>query len=350
VIEVRTFEGGSAEAAAFTTDVWRRSFLGKVPLPVWDEPYFDWQLFGARAPEAAEYRVAAYDGARVVGTLFAEPLPFKVGDREERATCASWLTVDPDQRGHGVARKLADELRRRHRERDAAFCLGFGVEGTMGPRFWREQEGTRFLGTVGFWVCLFEPAAVARWTPYLSERLLLSVLGPALRRSPAPAHVEGIRPYRPGDLPECLALARGLLRKADVGCAYTAERLGHQLQYRGLPRTLVLEQDGRVRGLVNFYGLRMVARGEQQVGVIDVMAFDDALPVGERRRLLRAAMGDMWEQGAKSAVLLRLPCFPSNVLWGAGWVPMPGSVQVVCAYPRPGLELPPAPRLLAHWR
>src|ERR1022692_1070254 len=120
MIEVRTFGGDPREAAAFTTSIWKQSYGGHHEIPLWDERYFQWQLFGREDCDRS-LDVAAYDSGVLVGTFFAEPFSFSLEGRDIEGSMSSWITVDPKFRGQGIARKMTDELRKRHRERNLAF-------------------------------------------------------------------------------------------------------------------------------------------------------------------------------------------------------------------------------------
>src|SRR5206468_1863861 len=84
-------------------------------------------------------------------------------------------------------------------------------------------------------------------------------------------NTEGIRPYRADDLADCLQLTRQLLAHVDLGYVWTSERLAHQLDYAGLPRTIVLEDHGHVGGFVNYYRLDFAARNAIEAAVTDLI-------------------------------------------------------------------------------
>jgi GNAT superfamily N-acetyltransferase len=358
MIEIRTYDGDAAEIAAFTKRVWRATYEGRMPLPLWDHAYFDWQLLAGCddrrvRPGGRDYLVAAYDGAKLVGSLFGEAFRFRLHQRQVDATMGSWLTVDPEYRRQGIGSRLFDEQRRRHRERGGVFHLGFGYTGyadSLGPRFWKSfPESTVVLGKVGFWARVLDHRAEARWNLSRLERVGTRALALVQSRHPKPESLEGIRPYRPSDLADCLALARGLLDEVDLGYVWSEGRLAHQLWYQDVPRTLVLEHAGRVGGFVNYYHLDYLGRGHLSVAMIDLLAFGD-VPSGLRMRLLRAALAQMVEQGAQMALLLRLPCYPKRPVLQAGFIPMPRDFLFVCVRMDPEFSLDGAKRLHVHWR
>lgn len=352
MIEIRTYEGDADEIARFAQRVWRATYEGRMPLPLWDAAYFDWQLLADR-PGGRDYLVAAYDGARLVGSLLGESFRFRLHGREFDATMGSWLTVAPEYRRQGIGSRLFEEQRRRHQQRGAVFHLGFGYTGyaaSLGPRFWKSfPENTVVLGKVGFWARVLDHRAESRWNLSRLERLGTRALGLVQSRHPKPDSLEGIRAYEPRDLPDCLELTRGLLHDIDMGYVWSEARLAHQLQYRDIPRTLVLEHEGRVGGFINYYHLDYLGRGHLAVGMVDLPCFGD-LPPRLRRRLLLAALDQMVGEGVQMALALRTPCYPRGPFLRTGFVPMPRDFLYVCVRMDPEFALDGAKRLHVHWR
>lgn len=348
MVEVRTFDGDATAAAAFTQRVWSDRYRLKIPVIEWSAPYFEWQLLRDR-PGARDFLVAAYDGSRLVGTLFAEAFPFQLRGTPIDATMGSWLSVDPEYRRHGIARKLADEQARRHRARGARFMLGYGVAGTDGPRFWLSRGDTQALQAVGFWIRLLDQRRVAEWAPSLRDRLAARVLGPFAGGIPAAERSAGIRRFAARDLDACLELVRTVEQSADLGCRWTRERLAHQLTPGPLVRTWVAEREGVVRGLVNYYVISMTGRTTMPVAVIDLVAFG-ALPRQARRDLLDVALAAMAAEGAGLAMVLRLACFSGSDLRRAGFVPTLRDSRVLLTVRDPDLPVDGVGGLHVLWR
>lgn len=348
MIVVRTFDGDSSAAAEFTRRVWTGRYDLSIPVIDWNEAYFEWQLLND-LPGTRDYLVAAYDGDKLVGTLFAEPLNFQLRGEPILATMGSWLSVDPSYRGKGIAQRLAEEQRQRHRERDAKFMLGFGVLGTDGPKFWQARKDTVVLGNVGFWVRLLDYRAVAAWTPSWVERISAQVAGPFLSGAPQLPETPEVRRFTEADLPRCLELAQAAQTHADLGYRWTEGRLRHQLSGPKLPRTFVFERAGRVEGFINYYLVSMKGHTVMQVAVIDLMAFSD-LAASDKRRLVQRALVAMAEEGAGLAMALRVPTPHDGTFWRAGFVPTPKQSNFLCTISDPGIALEGVRRLYVHWR
>ncbi len=352
MIEIRTYDGDAAAFSRFSHDIWLKTYEGLMPLPLWDASYFEWQWVPEET-ENRDYLVVAYDGSKLVGSFVGEAFRFRFHDWEFDATMGSWLSVAQEYRNQGIGKRLFEEHRRQHLERGAVFQIGYGYIGSrasMGPRFWkRVPENTQVLGKVGFWARVFDHSAGARWNLGFLDRIGSRALGFVQSARPVPSSFEGIRPYRPEDLDDCLSLAHGLLENVDFGYLWSRERLARQLDHRNLPRTLVLEKDGRVAGFVNYYSVDFLARGRLSVGIIDLVAFG-VLPGKEQRRLLRAAMCQMVDEGIKLALILRLPCYPWSTFSRTGFVARMRDFLLICVQMDPNVSLAGAKRFHVHWR
>lgn len=347
-LEVRTFEEDAQVASDFTRKVWLERYQLTSPVIEWSANYYQQFLMWDR-PGSRDFLVAAYDGAKLVGTLFAERTLYQLRGQPITGTVGSWLSVDPDSGGKGIGRKLVDEMRRRHREQDAKFMMGYGVIGTDGPKFWRAQKDTVFLGTVGFWVRMFDHRAVAEWSMSARDRLLTRAVGPFFSGPPPAVSSDGVRAWEPRDLEASRQLLAHFETQAALGHRWDEARMKHQLTPAGITRTLVLERGGAVKGLVNYYVIDMTGRGTMPVAVIDYLAIE-ALDPDERQRLLGTALTEMAAAGAKLAMILRVGCLPGRALWKAGFVPIPEDTYHLATIADPTLDLKGVKPLFLNWR
>ncbi|NVJ02085.1 GNAT family N-acetyltransferase [Myxococcus sp. AM009] len=349
MVEVRTFEGDAKEASRFINSVWQRTYGAKMGLTVWDERFFDWLLFSNPLADR-DYLLGAYSKGKLVGAFLAEPAKIQLGQRQVDGTYGSWVSVAPENRGQGIGIKLSDTMRARHRERGAAITLGCVANGTLGQGFWGRRSHTRYLNGLGMWLHVFNTEKAVRWSLSVAERAFLTFTRPLHHRGFLAARTDGIRAYQPRDLSQCMALVQKMMRPVNLGYAYTSERLAHQLQFRDVPRTFVLERGGVIQGLVNYYTLQMTARGLLTTGLVDLLAFQDGLPFSEQRRLLWVAMQDMVTQDVDCAAMLRSPCTPAHLMLRSRWLPFPGGSRVTCLLTTPDVELPASPRVFMHLR
>jgi len=353
VIEYRTYDGDAAELAAFLQRVWLSFFRGRVTVPVWHAEYLEWQLLSA--PNGRDFLVAAYESARLVGTLFAKPFRFRLGEATIDAAISSWLAVDPMAKGAGVARGLADEQHRRMRECGCRFLLGFGLPGQVarGTRFWSGFPDRTVLGRpIPLWAHLIDLAAVSRDEATRHGRLgahLLHAIHGDVRR---PADVGqgcgvSIRPYRAADLSDCLAVVRRTADTADLAYDWDAERLGHHLDFRGIPTTLVAEQNCSVQGFINYHQLNAQGRGTLRSAIIDHLACDTLTP-RDRTRLLRSALLQMHGTATQLVLTSRLSGAHRSTLVRSGFVPNWPGITPIYYTDGSGVPLSAVRTLQAH--
>ena len=353
MIEIRTFAGDAAEMAAFTTAMWRKSYGGKMPMPIWTPQFLEWELM-AGGPDARDYLVAAYDGAKLIGFLPAKQQLYRVAGRDVPGTMGSYLSVDPEYRRQGIALKMHQEQQRRHRERGAAINMGYvylGAAVAQGKKFWLKQpEGATIVAKLGLWTRLLDHKAVARFEMSRTGDICARILG-LWQPNPSPrGNKEGIRPYQAADLPDCLRLAQQLTEASDFGYVWNEATLARQLQHNDLPKTLVLEQNGRVEGVLSYCHLDLLGRQPLRVGSIDLMAFAPTVTWRRQRDLVRAALRQMMSEGLQLAVMLRIASSPPSILFSSGFVPMPADYYYIGLVMEPGFPLTRAKRLHVHWR
>ena len=327
MIEYRTYDGDAAEIAAFTQRVWRGFFRGRSTILLWDPAYLDWQLLSESNDR--HYLVGAYEGTRLVGSLFAKPYHFRLRDLSFDAAMSSWLTVDPEFQGRGVARGLALEQQRRMQERRCRFLLGFGLSGPLarGTRFWASfRDHTVLGGSLCLWAHAIDLAAVARAEASLEGRLGARLLRLAHGDVRVPRLGKGnptvtVRPYAHADLPACMAVLERTAAPIHLAYRWDAEQLAHQLDFRGVPTTLVAERSGAVVGLVNYHQITLHSRESLRGAIVDHVACA-GLETAEQVRLLQTALVEMHKSGVQVALTSRASGASGVALFRAGFVPI----------------------------
>ena len=351
MIGIRTFDGTAAELSDFVVGVWRRSYKGKMPVPLWSADFLERELLldGNDRP----YVVAAYDGARLVACHPGRPITIRIRGEAIGGSLGSFLSVDPDYRRQGIAGRMQEEFARRHRERGDKVNFGYlylRYQKSMGKQFWLKQPaGVVPVRRVGHWVRAFDHRAVAQWELWRFERWGSRILSVVQRPITPPRDTSGVRHYRPEDLPACLELVQQAGQLADIAYVWDAINLDRQLHYRDLARTIVIEHNGRIAGLVNYCRFDVLGRTTMATALIDLVAFG-TLPQAERRRLLRAAMAQMVEEGLQAAILLRGSWYAWRTLAGAGFFPMPREYYYTGVKMQQDVPLERVRRLHVLWR
>ena len=152
--------------------------------------------------------------------------------------------------------KLVLEQRRRHRERDALFDMGYlimGAQAAMGKDFWLRLKTMQVVAKLSLWTRMIDHRALTEFSISARDRWGSKLMGLVQGRPKPPADPSRIRPYRDADLRDCLELARrtqpgGRLR----------HRLGRSIarpanwHFQDVPRTLVFERERRVSRIREF--------------------------------------------------------------------------------------------------
>jgi hypothetical protein len=324
MIEIRTYDGEPAELAAFCTNVWKARYRDKMPIWLWSGPFLEWELF-SDAPGGRDFLVAAYDKGRLIGAHPEKPVHYQWRGQPIFGTAGAWFSVDPAYEAQAVSMKLLLEQRRRHRERDAKFDIGYlimGAKEAMGKEFWLRLRSIQVVGKLNLWTRMIDHPALAEFSFSARDRWASRIVGTVQRRPRAPRNSAGIRAYRPTDLPRCLALVGELSRKAEFGIVWDEASLGRQLDFKNVPRTLVAEENGRVAGLANYFQQAFLGRREIRAGVIDLLCVGK-LSSERRRDLLQTALFEMSEAGCHVAIFLGTAGQPAGLLARTGFIPEP---------------------------
>lgn len=353
MIEVRGFEGDSAELQNFLVRIWRQTYEGVMPFTLWSAEYFDWQ-FGLNEGLPRDHLLTAYDGRRIAGTLLGIPFQFHHERREFMGTIGGWLTVDPEVRGQGIGSKLREELMRVHQAQDMDGQLGYvylGSKSAQGNPFWKKAPKTgsqqRFK-KLGFWARMLDPKRAAKWNYHRVEAFLMRAGSPFVF-APRAKPTSGIRPYQPADLPDCLKLVREMSLATDLGILWNSDNLGRHLEGRGVGRCLVFVVNGRVQGLCAYHVLPVLGRVAEPVGIIDIVAIG-TLKSRQQVALINHCLHDMRQSGAILATKLRSGDASTRVMIRCGFVPAPADHFLCMNWVDPARSFPKVRTTHILWR
>lgn len=354
MIEYRPFDGDAEEMARFIERVWLGAYRGRAIIPVWDPSFFEWTLLGDGFVDR-RWLASAYDERRLVGCLFAEPLLFQHQGNCFHAAMASWLSVDADYVGHGIGRGMAEMLRRVMIEDDCRFLLGFGMPGVAnaGTHFWSQFGSTNLGAPVHLFTFPLVASTLARNETIPVHRAgaaLLNVVRGGREWHPSRRlNVDDVRAYRATDLSECLTLIQAEASKADLSYKWDNRRLARQLEYKGVPRTLVATKAEKITAFVNSFPLTIFGRGPIKASFVDHVVFGD-LPRGERDVVLRAAVADIAATGAEVVVTSVMSGARRSTLLRGGFVPLWPGYRPIFFGATPASLPEPARKMRVHFR
>jgi predicted N-acetyltransferase YhbS len=341
MIEVRTFDGSSAELATFLRDAGQTGGEPTVARLSWSREFLDWQFFDNPHVQR-DYILAAYDGSKMVGAFLAIDGRFRSADRMLRGSLGSWLTVAPEYRAHFVGPQLAAAMLERHTAHGADLMIGYAYPTATGMslEFWqafaRAWPSVVSIGPrIAHWVRVLDARRVARASLSWLDRVGAVMLG-ALPSPPRNEGTEAIRPARPSDAAACLDLLEHAARHLHFAFEWDQSRLAHQLGYGSVAQTLVATAGEHVVGWINFHQVELREREPLPMAVIDhfVVAPEHAVRYGAP--LLRAALSRMQQNGICVATALQLPLWPKWSFVRCGFIPrhLGHRVLAMCANPQ----------------
>lgn len=323
-LDVRPFDGSSAEAAAFVNAVWSAQFPDNFSCPQWDEDYFAWRQFG----QDRHIRVAAYLDDRLVGYVFGEEIPMLWQDRPTRAMFSTTLAVDPALKGMGIAKQLSANLRATFDARNLSFMYGFAVPGqaSLGPKFWTRIHGASRAPGIRPFVRPVNARLLAGAAGSAGERGMASLARWARLDHRPNLYGSSVRAYRPDDLDTCLSLLRRAETGADLRFDWTRSWLEHTLDFGGTPRTLVFDQGDGPIGFLTYH--RTWFRGRKRFGaaVIDHAVSPDKSALDS---LISAALNRMADDEVALAICPTSASAPVTSLLKRGFVPLPNRYDVL---------------------
>jgi len=323
MVKLDLFHGDYEELAEFVSDVWRLSYAGKMTFPVWSRDYFRWH-FPCDAPDSRERMIAAYDGDRLAGVLLGIDLQYRTPEKRIPGALCSWLSIHPEYRGHRLAVELDRERQKRLRELNTDLVLSYrfvGSKYSQAERPTQTQTGQKsFLRRVGFWSRVLDPVRMWKWDQKRAEGLMALASYPVAGIPQPNARKHRIRSAQPEDLSACLQILDRQTAGMSLAIDWTETTLKRQLFGGSMSHTYVYENQGEVRGLVNFHLLNFQGLTCEPIAIVDIAALDE-LPHSARVALMNVALKEMRQGGAILALKLNTQDVPMGTMAQTRWTP-----------------------------
>lgn len=347
-VTISTYLGPWEELARFVQRVWAHDYAGRMTYPGWTGEYLQWQL-----GETSDRHnlLAASVNDTLAGVLLGTDRNLRTPAGDITTSQWSWLSVDPQYRGMGIARLLDLERVRRQRNRNGELIVSYRYVGSRHSQAERPTAQTRykqFHAKLGFWARILDPDRFAQWHYKTFEGQLARWTRGFMPRIPQSTELP-IRPATPDDLDSCVDLLRTSSSTMSLSVDWDVDSLGKQLFGSPLSQSLVMRDQDRVIGLVNYHRLPFHARTVENVAVIDILAF---LPQSHRSMiaLLQATLAQMRDQGVILALKLRSGDAPFWPMLRTGFVPQPADSYLVLQWLREPVELSRRSPMRLLWR
>ena len=337
-IEMRDHCSDYEDLAEFWNRIWIPEYEGKTWVSVTDAGYCQW-LAG---PQSGAMCSAAYEGTKLVGSMFSVPHSLRVGSLVHAIGLTFGLTVDSAHRR--LALPLVERLRRHSAERGIKFALGTVANDPTSPshRFWTKYaeafpQNLTFLFPVNYWGKVLAPLVLAKASVKPWERLASRALGPLSPLTPY-QYDRHVRSYRTSDLERCGQILDKAAAGFDWALMWSPERLSHRLA-GPVCETLVFERNGRVQGLVNYNCFFMQGRERVLAAMIALWA-DDGLTSMQRVRFLGHTCNHLRARGVHIVVAQRSAMMPAAIFLANLFLPIPGLGRLAALWTGATMPLP----------
>ena len=318
-IEIRDYEGDFEDVVELTRRVWVPQYGGQTWVPIPDAAFLRWKL----APRTGAVCPVAYEGTKLVGTVFSIPHALRIGDTVYPVAMCTGFTVAPEHRR--LALPLIERLRRAGEERGLAFGIGMVLDDPKSAsyRFWTKYadafpQNFRFVFRGGYWAKFLAPHVLAQAGIEAWERIASRALGPLLRFTPY-GYDKNVRRYRAADLERCTQMVEKTSASLDWAMSWKSEQLSAQLENPEYT-TFILERDGKIKGMVNSHCFSLQGRELIRAAMIDLWTGDE-MTGGERVRLLSHLCTYLREHGVHGVVATRSAAMPAGAFLTNLFVP-----------------------------
>jgi hypothetical protein len=345
MVEIRTYDGDGDDLAELCAAIRRQDGGDEDWVPLWDAAYFRRQI---QAPAAdRELMVAAYDGSRLVGSFFAVPYEFNFRGQLLPGTFSTCFMVDTAYRALGPY--LIEKLRRRHRDNEIAFSVGFDMGGPNSASHlcWANYaklspQNCRHVADVGYWFATLDPTVFDDGASDEERALVDSFLaGQSRKDTSGQTAPDETRAYRQSDLADCLDCLKGQVGDADWAVHWDEERLAVLLGSPEYGQATVIERAGQVCGFVSFHLLPLWNGAPYRGAILDLLATRRKDPLLSQQ-LLSAAHRQASEAGVQVMMTLRSAMFRARNMVPSGFLPLPATGRLVILFANQELHHSPS--------
>ncbi len=340
-VTYETFRGDIEELGRMAHDSWRDEYGWDSYPNLYKPSYFNY-LF--EHLEDRDHLIAAYSGDRIMAFMAALPRRFHYKGEIYKAVLACLLVTRKEAYRKGMALGLTANALRLNEKHHYDFALLYLETGHRSSRMLAKlKQSGQPICKVKRMHAIARPLHLGRI--FFSENLkwyekagMKIFRLDKLNEKPVP-HV---RPYEPGDLNSCLQMLDNYKQTLTLARVFEPEELSRELDYSDTAYTLVWEEGGKLRGLINWVMVEHVGLKPMPWAWLNHLYFGD-LGKRERAELVRAFLLKAREIGAAGVVEWAKNYYNKAPLWKNRFIPYPRSVDMLAWSFRPGLDLSDIP-------
>jgi hypothetical protein len=295
-------------------------------VPAAEVDFLRWRL----GPGSGAACQVAYEGNKLVGTVFSIPHTLRVAGSVVPVSLTTMFTVDPDHRR--VALPLIGWLRRHNDQHAIALGVGLilGDPTSVSYRFWSKYAETfpqnfRLLFRGGYVAKFLAADALSRAGVKAWERVASHAFGRLLAAVPYGRDAQ-VRPYRADDLDRLKQILDESSTHFDWALVWSCEQLTHVFA-TPMSGTLVFERNGCIRGFIHYRLLWLQGRERLRAALIDLWA-DDGLSAAQRVRLVAHLCHHLRESGVQLVFGPRCAMLPITAFLANLFLPIPENFYI----------------------
>lgn len=329
-VSVETFRGDLEGLERMAHASWRDEY-GEASFPNFYRPAFLRYLFDRIPAEKRDHLLAAYRGDEIVGFLANLPQKFHCRGGLYDAVYSCLLVVRKESLRRGVALEIiraAVDLNRKYGYDFSLLTLETGHRSTlMMDKLAAEGHRIERVRKSGVMARILDLGRVDASEGLKAwEKAAIRLAG--AHRPPKAAPGVVLRDYRASDLDACHALLDRYKETTALALAWDRRELAVELDCPGVARTLVWENEGRVRAMINFIAHDQLGKSVERYAWINHVAFP-GLAAAERAAFLRAYLARVREDGFVATVDFTRRGWPAGPFYRARFIPYPRAVTLV---------------------
>ncbi len=333
-LTIKTFDSDIVELYAMMDEAWARDYK-KEPRLDYTPEFLRWH-FDAPSTDK-ELLVGAYHGNEIVGFGSSFHRSMSLRDRPLRTTLSTFFTAHAGYRRQGIGWKLVEERLRRNRDKGYQCTFVYLQEGHASePLYLRlgKEKGIKvqLVYKCPLRVRILDSSKLSRKGKVDWSEVQIDI--------PAVTGYKGtIRPYLNSDLPRCRELLNGIRHTVPFARVWDSdEELAWELDHPPFSETLIMEEEGKVQGLINYFCMARIAKTVEPVAIMDNVWFGKLDGV-QASALIAAALSKMKERGCIVANFMGPPCMDETVFRLMGFVEYPTYLNLYAAILDPSVDL-----------
>ncbi|MBN2408672.1 MAG: hypothetical protein JXE07_02955 [Candidatus Aminicenantes bacterium] len=326
-LTLEPFRGDYEALEKMAHSSWRDEY-GMSSFPNFYRPAFLRYLFGRIQHE--DHLIAAYRGDEIVSFMGNAPHSFHFRGQVYRGPWSCLLVTRKEllRQGHALAIiREALRLNRTYRYDFALATFETGHRSTLMLQKLRE-EGNRleYMKRLRVIARITDLGRVEASEGLKSwEKAAVKLIGGD--RKPRWGGDEAVREYRPDDLDDCLSLFNGYRDTIELARVWEREELAWELACPDVAQTVVYEEDGRIKGALNFIFHDHLGRTKERWAWINHVAYPGLNP-RERFLFIQAFLRYIRARDCIGAIEWTKDYYPLGPLYRARFFPYFRSVNM----------------------